>query len=342
MTSRVEKIRQNAFTADAHFDLTYDLALRKERKQIQVIKNNYLTAFQRGGFDLIVSSIFINNIFLPEMGLRRALDQISYLMQELQENTEELVLCRTFQDVLQAKKNNQIGIMLAFEGVEPLQNDINLLPIFHELGVRGVGLTWSRRNYVGDGAHYSQQREGQKGGLSAFGVQVIEKAEKMGMYIDVSHMNDKCFWDTMKFAQKPVLASHSNCRALCDVKRNLTDPQIEALAKTGGLINVCAISEFIGDTSPGSRRLNADDLINHIDHIVKIAGIHHIGLGLDFCDGLPDYLTLSASDYTYDVIEGHQALDDLISGLIKRNYSDEEILLILGGNFKRYLSETLA
>jgi membrane dipeptidase len=341
MISHVETLHQKALTINAHFDLTYDIANKRDRGQKRVVERDYLEEFRKGRFNLIVSALFVHNYFLPEMGLRKTLDQISYLFQEMEESPGIMQLCKTPSDIWQVKEKGNIGILLAFEGVDPLQNDIHLLRVFYELGVRGIGLTWSRRNYAGDGAFFKQKREGKKGGLTNFGVEVIEIAEKLGMFIDVSHINDEGFWDVMEIAQKPVIASHSNCRALIDSKRNLTDKQIEALAEKGGVIGMNALSAFTGKVSDNTDRLTAEDLINHVDHIVKVAGVKHIGLGFDFCDRFGNYLTMSKSLETYDVVDGHGSLPEFTSGLIKRGYSDDDILLILGGNFMRVFEATL-
>jgi membrane dipeptidase len=275
------------------------------------------------------------------MALRKTLDQISYLFQEMEEAPGIMRLCKTPADILKAKEEDQIGIMLSFEGVEPLQNDIHLLRIFYELGVRGIGLTWSRRNYAGDGAFFKDLREGQKGGLTSFGVEVIEAAEALGMFIDVSHLNDEGFWDVMKFATRPVIASHSNCRALVDSMRNLSDEQIKVLAEKGGVIGMNALSAFTGDVSDSNKRLTAEDLLDHVDHIVKIVGVEYVGLGFDFCDCFENFLTTAQAIETYDVLNGHGSLHEITSGLIRRGYSDEDILLILGGNFMRVFEATL-
>lgn len=341
MASHVDALHKKALTIDAHFDLPLDVVSRRERGQQKVIETHYLDGFRKGGVNLIVAALFIEDYFLPEMALRRALDQISFLFQEIEESPETMRLCKTTDDILQAKKNGQVGIMLSFEGAEPLQKDLHLLRIFHELGVRGIGLTWSRRNNVGDGAFFKDVREGRKGGLTNFGVEVIEAAEALGMFIDVSHLNDEGFWDVMEIAKKPVIASHSNCRSLTDSKRNLTDKQIEALAEKGGVIGMNAAAAFTGDISDTSKRLTAEDLLDHVDYIVKIAGVKHIGLGLDLCDRLEDYLTLGRNLETYDVLDGHQKLHEITVGLIKRGYSDDDILLILGGNFMRIFEGTL-
>ena len=164
------------------------------------------------------------------MALRKALDQISFLYQEMAESAGALRLCRTMADARLARENGEVGVMLAFEGADPLMNDIHLLRIFYELGVRGVGITWSRRNAAADGAGVRNDAPFSGGGLTAFGVSLVQAAEKLGMFIDVSHLNDAGFWDVMNIAETPVIASHSNCRALVATLRNLADDQLEAIA----------------------------------------------------------------------------------------------------------------
>ena len=341
LISHVHELHQKALTVDAHFDLTYELTNRRERGQQKVVETAYLEGFRQGNFNLIVSALFIDNFFLPEMGLRRALDEISYLYQEMEESPGIMKICKTASDIRQAKDEGKIGILLSFEGVDPLQNDIRLLRIFYELGVRGVGLTWSRRNYAADGAFFKGVREGKKGGITTFGLEVIEAAEALGMYIDVSHLNDEGFWDVMKFAKKPVIASHSNCRALVNSMRNLTDEQIKALADKGGVMGMNAASAFTANPSDNGNRPTAEDLLDHVDHIIKLVGVEHVGLGLDLCDSFGNHLTLEPSLGTQDVLQGHQSLHEFTSGLIKRGYSDDDILLILGGNFMRVFEETI-
>lgn len=341
ITEHINRLHHRAFTIDAHFDLAYDVANRRDRGQKNVLETHHLEGFKTGSFNLVVSSVFINDYFLPEMGLRKALDQISYIYQEIDASKSDICLCRTADDLLKLETDGRIGILLSLEGADPLQNDINLLHIFYALGVRAVGLTWSRRNYAGDGSSFHARPTGRKGGLTGFGIELLRTAEALGMVVDVSHINDEGFWDVMELASKPVIASHSNCRALMDSMRNLTDSQIKALAEKGGVIGMNALNAFIGDKGTDQKRLTAPDLVRHIDHIVQLTGIGHVGLGFDFCDKLENYLQMPSQLESYDVINGHQDLQSLTNSLICRGYSDEDILMILGGNFKRVFTEIL-
>lgn len=338
LKNQVEVIHQKSFTVDAHFDLTYEVANRRERGQKKVIETDYLHQFITGGFNLIVSAIFIHDHYLPEMGLRRALDQISFLHDEIEESPGKFCICRNTADAHNARENDEIGIFLSLEGAEPLQNDIQLLRIFYELGVRGLGLVWSRRNYVGDGAFFTTQKSGKPSGISRFGTTLIKEAEKLGMFIDVSHLNDEGFWDVMEISQTPVIASHSNCRALSPSMRNLTDPQIEAIAEKNGVIGMNSINKFIRD---GIDNMDVSHFIDHLDHVVEVAGIDHVGIGFDLCDSFKDYLQIEQELPSKDIIKTHANLDEFTAELIRRNYSETDILKILGGNFLRVYQEII-
>lgn len=334
----IADIHRRAFTVDAHFDLTYDVANRRERGQKKVLENYYLPHFNSGSFNLLVSAIFINDAFLPEMGLRKALDQISYLHEEIDESPGQFRICCSAAEAYAAQAAGELAILLSLEGAEPLQNDLRLLRVFYELGVRGLGLVWSRRNYAGDGCFFSETREGRKGGLTPFGIELIEAAEKLGMFIDVSHLNDEGFWDVIDVATKPIIASHSNCRVLAGSMRNLTDDQIKAIAVNGGVIGMNALDVFIQDEEPN---VTVSHFIDHVDHIVKLVGLNHIGLGFDLCDSHLDFLQMVPAIESHDVINTHAELGEFTAELLRRGYSDDAIIAILGGNFMRVFSEIL-
>ncbi|WCK52613.1 dipeptidase [Aneurinibacillus sp. Ricciae_BoGa-3] len=330
-----------AHVIDGHFDLLMDVTIQRDRGKKKVIETDYLPNFKEGGIDSIVSAIFVDDSFLPEMGLRKALQQISALHAEADESSEKIKVCKNIEDLNKAKKEDKIGFVLSLEGAEPLYNDLSLLRSFYELGVRLIGLVWSRRNWVGDGSHFSAVREGRKGGITDFGVQLIEEAEKLGMVIDVSHINDEGFTDVMEFAKNPVIASHSNCRTLANTMRNLTDDQIKAIASTGGMIGMNAVNFFVSEHDKDS---DIEHLIDHMDHISKLVGVQHVGLGFDFMDPFMKYVSPESSLATmqrkpFDVIKGHTSVPEITHSLMKRGYKDGDIELILGQNFMRVLRE---
>ncbi len=343
LDKKAEEILDENIVIDAHFDLLMDLSAQRKLGFCKVMEKDHLENFKKGKLNCVVSSIFIENYMIPELSLRESLNQISALYQEIRESPSYFMMCKTFEDVQKAKEENKIGIFLSFEGVEPLYNDLNLLEIFYELGVRFVGITWSRRNYAADGSRFSEpDPEKNSNGLSDFGFELVKKAQKMGMIIDVSHLNDKGFWDVMKITTQPIIASHSDCRSIVNIERNLTDEQIKALASTGGVIGINALNKFASRMPE-----NADvyDLVNNIDHIVNLVGIDFVGLGFDFCGHLrkfePLIVTQNKVSRSFEILENHSNIPVLVEALLEKGYSDKDIKKILGENFLRVYKQVL-
>jgi len=335
-----DDILEKNFVVDAHFDLAMDLQDKRDRGQNDVLRREHLPGFKQGKLNLVVSSIFLRDRYLPEMALRKALTQISILKQELAKLEGEIMLV-TDRDSLEEALGKKIpGVLLSFEGAEPIGNDLDLLAIFRELGVRGIGLVWSRRNFVADGCFFSKKREGKKGGLTDFGVRVLEEAARLGMFIDVSHLNDEGFWDVMEFHDGPLIASHSNCRALVDSPRNLTDEQIKAIAEKGGVIGMNAYAAFVREDYK-ERRAGVGDLLDHLDHVVELVGVDHVGMGFDFCSGFKDFMSFSKEEVEYEVLDGHKEMHLWVRGLLERGYGEEDIRKILGGNFMDFFQRIL-
>jgi membrane dipeptidase len=225
--------------------------------------------------------------------------------------------------------------------VEPLGSDLGLLRVFYQLGVRVLGITHALRNYAADGAFFEPKKTGTVGGLSDFGVSLVEQAQAMGMILDVSHLNDPGFWDVMELARQPLIASHSNCRALRDHPRNLTDEQIAAVARTGGVIGLNSINMFVEPP-------DFPHLMGHVDHLVKIAGPEHVGLGLDFCFYLLDHKTpverSGMRKGAYLSVEGLESDADvpkIPAMLAERGYDRRTIDGIMGENFMRVFQAVL-
>ncbi|HWT80473.1 MAG TPA: membrane dipeptidase, partial [Candidatus Methylomirabilis sp.] len=278
--------------------------------------------------------------YLPEMALRRALDQVAALLSEL-DVSPNACLCTTTAEILRTKTDGKRGLILGMEGVEPLGTELSMLRVFYALGLRVMGLTHARRNYAADGAFFDPKKTGVVGGLSDFGVAVVEQAQAMGIIIDVSHLNDPGFWDVTKLARGPIIASHSNCRALRDHPRNLTDEQIRAVAAKGGVIGLNAASLF---TDPPDLR----HLMDHLDHLIKVAGREHVGLGLDFCDYLLQYRTeLERARMPprrmrpVEGLSGDRDVPKIPAILAERGYPPETIDLIMGENFMRVFKPVL-
>lgn len=332
-------LHKNNVVVDTHLDLAGEIYNRHLAGEKEVIKNRYLSNFKKAGFNIIVSSLFLDDIFLPEMALRMTLGQISALMEDVETCNGEVVLIKTKKQLQNVVEENKIGIILSFEGLEPIGNDIRMLKIFYELGVRAAGLVWSRRNYVADGCSFSPVEEGQKGGLTKFGVSVVRKMEEMNMLIDVSHLNDEGFWDIIKFTNKPFIASHSNVRNIHSRMRNLTDDQIKAIASRNGVIGINAYKNIAG---VGEGEDPIKKLADHIEYMVNLVGAKHVGYGFDLCNNFYDSeLKFKYVTHNSDSLSSHAEAVLLTEELLKRGITEDDAKLIIGGNFYRVFDEIL-
>ncbi len=332
-------LHKNNVVVDTHLDLAGEVYNRHQAGEKEVIKNRYLNNLKKGGFNIIVSSLFIDDIFLPEMALRTALDEISALMEDVETCDGEVVLIKTKEQLSNVVKENKIGIILSFEGLDPIGNDIRLLRVFYELGVRAGGIVWSRRNYAADGCSFSPVEEGQRGGLTKFGVSVVRKMEEMNMLIDVSHLNDEGFWDIMKFTNKPFIASHSDVRSIHDRMRNLTDEQIKAVAERNGVIGINAYKNIAGVKECGDP---IKKLADHIEYIVNLVGPSHVGFGFDLCNSYYESeLKYKFEPSNSDSLGSHADAVLITEELLRRGISEEDAKLIIGGNFYRVFNDLL-
>ena len=335
---KARELHQKHLVVDAHFDLLPLVMEKRLRGEIRVIERNYLSSLKQGGISLVISSLAVPNEYLPEMGLRRALDLVSALHAEMEESFGLFTLCRNTQEIRNAWQKGQLAILLSFEGLAPIGNDLALLRIFYELGVRGIGITWSSRNYAADGCFFNPVEEGQKGGLTEFGVKVVREAARLGMYLDISHLNDEGVEDLFYFYHGPVMASHSNCRSLAPSMRNLTDDLIRKLASSGGIMGMNVYSTFVGN--PDKKKLDEKDLADHVDHIRNLVGTNHVGFGFDFCDEMRDF-TKPGPHRIYDCIKGHHHSVEFTAELLARGYSEVDMVKIIGGNFLQFLEKTI-
>ena len=337
----VERIHREFIMADAHLDLAYDVHRQRCNGQRKVIETLYLEDFRKGGINVIVCAVFVDGD--PEMALKQAMMQIAAIYAELEESPHIMALCRTYNDMVKIVQEGKIALLLSLEGVEPLGRDLELLPLFYALGIRILGLCWSRRNYAADGALYTEVEEGQKGGLTNFGIRLVREAEKLGMLIDVTHLNDEGFQDVDRISENPIIASHSNCRAIHGTKRNLSDEQITAIAARNGVIGVNACSCIVAGSE---EKATVETLVDHIDHIVSLVGVEHVGLGFDFCERimtLGSFVEVNGSKIkAFDVIRGYGGTLVLTAALLKRRYSEEDIGKIYGKNILNVFKKVLA
>ena len=243
----------------------------------------------------------------------------------------------------ETKKTGKIGLILGLQNAEHFRT-VDDVDFFYELGQRISLLTYNSRNMIGNGS-----TERHDDGISDYGVSVIERMNKVGMAVDVAHCGDKTTLEAFDLSKTPVLITHSNCRALNPHPRCKTDEAIKKMAAKGGVMGITGVRMFVSAKEP----TGIEQLLDHYDHVAKLVGVEHVGVGSDYdLDGYdalpPDYTKWLRAQYKQsyafrektdtDGFNTYKRMFDLTDGLIRRGYSDANIELILGGNFRRVLS----
>lgn len=258
-----------------------------------------------------------------ECAMKKAVKIIDKLNMEIALNNKDILLCKNYKDVKNALDSQKIGAILSIEGGDALLGELSALRIFYLLGVRSICLTWNHKNEIADGIADSELGRG----LTDFGKSVIREMNRLGMLVDLSHISEKGFWDVMEVCSSPLMVSHSNSKALCSHRRNLTDNQILAIAQNRGVIGVNFYPAFLRDEGMATIK----DIIKHIEYISSLAGIENVGIGADFdgVESLPNN------------INGIENVCQIFNELAKLNYSDTFIRKIAGENFLRLIKEVM-
>src|SRR5215208_4462618 len=262
--------------ADLHSDLPLGLLKRRFDGSEGSLATEWLPRLRAGGVDVVVCAVYIDSIFLPEGALRRSVQLVDALLEEIAA-CPEIELALTLADVERITAEGRIAALLAFEGAEPLGQDLAALRLFHRLGLRMLSFAWMRRTAFGDGTWENDSR----GGLTRLGHAAIEEMNRLKIIVDISHASDQTTWDVLETSTRPVIASHSNARALHDHPRNITDDMIKAIAASGGVVGAVAVAGFIATRDASIARW-----ADHIDHIKGLVGIDHIAVGFDFFKSL--------------------------------------------------------
>ena len=288
----------------------------------------------------------------PSEAYTSSVAQISKMLSSLASYSDRMMLIRGSNDIEQAKKQNKLGVMINFQNSAAIGTDLKNLDTFYNMGLRQIQLTFNWRNWVGDGC-----TERTQAGLSYFGVDMVHRMNELGILVDVSHTGYQSTLDAIEVSKVPIVFSHTNCKALCDHPRNKTDEQIKALAAKGGVIGLSCFNWFVSDKP----RSTLDDLLGHYDHVTKLVGADHIGIGSDFSVagwagrapdaeweqhmrlyGEREAKALKSRFPPYiDEVNGPQRYRVIAEGLHKRGYSTGDIEKILGLNLLRVYKQVL-
>lgn len=338
---------------------------KKERNRVD------LPRMKDGGLDAIFFAVFLGQGKRDAENYKKATDRslqiFDAIHKMLKKHSDLASLAVTPEDAYRIEKSGKRAIYIGIENGYPVGTDLKLIDKFYKLGARYITLCHTKNNQICD----SSTDKPEHNGLSEFGKKVVKEMNRIGMLIDVSHISDAAFYDVMKHSKAPVFASHSCARAICDNPRNLDDKMLKALAENDGVIQMCILSEYVKKSPPNKERDTAfkalrkkydnydslspedkkkvreeyyalmkkfprelatvKDVVDHIDHIVKVAGIDHVGIGTDFDGG-------GGVKDCYDVSQ----MGNITLELVRRGYTEEQIRKIWGGNFIRVFKKTVA
>lgn len=296
----------------------------------------------------------------------RAIKVFKNIDKTLEKHADKVEKATTPADAYRLEKANKVAMFIGLENGYPIGNDLSKIKEFYDYGARYITLCHSRTNDICDSS--TDKNGPEHGGVSEFGFKVIEEMNRLGIMVDLSHASDESFFDAVEHSKAPVIASHSSARALCESSRNLNDEMLLALKDNGGVIQICILSSYIKEDEPNPKRDSAtavlrekfdnlaegdsvqrdilrnewrqisrkfpsklatvQDAVDHIDHVVNLIGIDHVGIGTDFDGG-------GGIDGCADASE----MGNITIELFKRGYSKKEIGKIWGGNIMRVLSE---
>ena len=310
---------------DLHADILFDFS-NKNKLGIKenIFKKYHLKKFKDGK---VIGGIFVawlDDKIPKEKEEEEMIFMINSSIYELNNNLDIFNILKNSNDIKNIS-SNKINIILGIEGLRAIKTNLNMLELFYNLGFRHASLTWNEENFLGTGAKGNKDR-----GLTSLGKKLILKMNELGMIIDVSHANEKTFWDIYNTSSSPIIASHSNVKTLCNSQRNLTDEQIKAIAKSGGLIGINAYKHFIKESCD---HVYMSDLFKHLKYLIDLVGIDHVAFGFDFCE----FLDENHFDKTPINLENTSKCQNFINFLYDQGLSKENVEKIACKNFIIFL-----
>lgn len=304
---------------DAHCDIWTDVTHHHLNGERDIFRKYHYERLKKGQIE---GGIFViwNDPPYDSDPLKRTHQMMEAITSEEKDCADILKVARSYRDMMEAKEEGKMYAFIGLEGIKSIGEDVDMIEEFYNFGARHASLTWNEENMLATGARGNPDR-----GLTPAGRKAVRKIEELGMILDVSHLNDRSFWDLMDEATGPVVASHSNCRALCNQKRNLEDDQLKHLAATGGVVGLNSFNEFVHDIESEQTMQN---LVKHAVYMVELIGIEHVGFGFDFSEFLiSDTLkSFSSQAFPYTIgLEDASHVPAFIDELKKAGFNEKEI-----------------
>ena len=334
-------LHDDAVVVDCHNDLILLVDRKRAVGEPDHFARYWLPELRAGGVNVQVVPIYIDDEYRPDGALRRTLILIEQVHRIVQQHASEVALCLTGSDIDEAVASGRIAFVLALEGMEALGTDVSLVETFHRLGVRMMSFTHFGRTAMADGS--AEDDAGSR--LTRAGVEAVGEMERLGIVLDLSHLGIGGVAHALEIATRPLIASHSGARALCDHHRNLSDEVIKAIAVTGGAVGINAFPWFVDRKAP-----TLDRFVDHIEHVRDLAGIDHVGIGPDF---IREYYQEFFGNYPDMETEGLR-INEAIAGLgysrdlpnltvrmVERGFTDGDVRKVLGANFLRVFHQVM-
>lgn len=326
-------VRNNMTVFDGHSDLLYDVCQHRLAGETHVLEHYHLDNLRRGGVEGLVLALWVsrtdNSFWYQIPGAQTDAERMELMLRCTREELAEcsdMVLVRTVEEAEQVKAAGKIYAFLGVEGMASIGADLSGIDCYAELGAKLAMLTWNEENALATGAGGDRDR-----GLTDCGKRAVRRMQDRGMLIDVSHLNDGGFRDVMKLTQGPVIASHSNCRALCDVRRNLDDDQLRAIRDTGGIVGLNVYHNFVHEDP---EQQTVEMLARHAVHMVEVMGIEHVACGFDFCEFMGDPGVTG--------LDNCSCIPKIFRALKELGMTEEEQRLMARENFLRLLNEKVS
>ncbi len=322
--------------ADAHNDLL--MLVQHFSADPGYFRRHWLPQLRAGGVGVQVLPVFVDDWAVPELALRQTLRLVEAAHATFDSCPDELALCLEPGDVDAAVGSGRIAVVLALEGCPAIGPDVELLRTLSRLGVRMASLTHFGRNTLADGS----AEDGTGGRLTRAGVAAVALMEELGIVVDVSHLSLEGTRHVLEVASAPVVATHSSCRALRQHHRNLPDAELEAIARSGGVVGINLYPPYLAEEA------SIDSVVDHIEHAAKLAGIGHVGLGPDFTKELAETLysgshQVETGDLAWSTpgLEGPADLPKIAEAMARRGFGNEDIAAVMGGSWRRLLNTAI-
>lgn len=314
---------------DAHEDIWTHVAQCRLRGEQDVFRKHHLENHKKGNVQGGIFVIWIDPPFTSDPLFRlRTIMRESKL--EIESAKDILQIVKSYEDYESALSSGKIGAVIGLEGLSYVSKDLSVLDEVYEFGARHASLTWNEENDLATGVSGSMDR-----GLTALGISAVKRLETLKMIVDVSHANEKTFWDVMKIQTRPIIASHSNASALRNHPRNLTDAQLMAIKETGGVVGINSYHDFVGE------KRTLEGLVDQVVYLVEKIGIDHVGCGFDFCDYLvwetEENRLTDTSIKKLSGLEDTSKVPKLFEILSDRGYNQNALEKIAHLNFERLL-----